>query len=67
MLVGWTDRQTHIVIKEQTQGSCNTTYTLIYISHFHDEDKDLGPGQYLRPLVVVTGIRVIVLPTGGNY
>ena len=41
--------------------------TLIYIFHFHDEDKDLGTGHYLRPLVVVTGTRVVVLPTGGYY
>ena len=33
MLVGWTDRQTHIVIKVQTQGSCNTAWnSYLYIS-----------------------------------
>ena len=32
--------------------------TLIYIFHFHDEDKDLGTGQYQRPLVVVPILKV---------
>ena len=46
MLVGWADRQTHIVIKVQTQGSCNTAWNSYFYFHFHDEDKDWGTGQY---------------------